>query len=199
MCAALFAITCSSAPGGGTLMVMSHLGGASHSMLHLGFGHEGFAHFHSQAGLGHTVLHPKSVPPQSTLHLGFAQWVVHLGVTQSSVFLPWQGSGGQYIAQFGSPQRTLQLVSAPALFLGHWVWHAGTPQSGLQFCSQAGSVHFHAQCGTQLFLSASGTIVGCAVLVALDPWRCSWDVPWSSSRGTFVTVAPTGSVVTLRP
>mmetsp|Transcript_47268 Transcript_47268/g.115792 ORF Transcript_47268/g.115792 Transcript_47268/m.115792 type:complete len:204 (+) Transcript_47268:749-1360(+) len=199
MCASLLAITCSSAPGGGTLIVKSHLGGASHSMLHFGFGHDGFAHFHWHAGVGHTVLHPKSVPPQSTLHLGLAQWVVHLGVTQSRVLRPWQGSGGQYIAQLGSPHRTLHPAKAPCRRFGHWVWHDGTPHSGLQCCSHTGSVQFHTQCGTQLFLSTSGTNVGCAVVVVLDPWRTSSEDPCSSSRGTFVIVAPSGSVVTLRP
>mmetsp|Transcript_32469 Transcript_32469/g.78003 ORF Transcript_32469/g.78003 Transcript_32469/m.78003 type:complete len:204 (-) Transcript_32469:19-630(-) len=199
MRACFLPITSSSAPGGGTLIVCPHLAGASHCMVHWGLGQVGLEHFHSQAGVGHTVWHPKSLCPQSTLHLGFSQWVVHFGVTQSRVLRPWQGSGGQYIAQLGSPQRTLQLVRAAALFFGHCVWQDGTPQSGLQFCSQAGSVHFHAQCGTQLFLSTSGTNVGCAVVVVLDPWRTSSEDPCSSSRGTFVIVAPSGSVVTLRP
>mmetsp|Transcript_32467 Transcript_32467/g.77997 ORF Transcript_32467/g.77997 Transcript_32467/m.77997 type:complete len:233 (-) Transcript_32467:273-971(-) len=165
MRACFLPITSSSAPGGGTLIVCPHLAGASHCMVHWGLGQVGLEHFHSQAGVGHTVWHPKSLCPQSTLHLGFSQWVVHFGVTQSRVLRPWQGSGGQYIAQLGSPHRTLHPAKAPCRRFGHWVWHDGTPHSGLQCCSHTGSVQFHTQCGTQLFLSTSGTSVGCGVVV----------------------------------
>mmetsp|Transcript_25782 Transcript_25782/g.54891 ORF Transcript_25782/g.54891 Transcript_25782/m.54891 type:complete len:221 (+) Transcript_25782:1032-1694(+) len=141
-------------------------GGCSQTILHSGLGQSlGLWQSQSQTGSGHTVLHPVSAWAQSTTHLGLSHLVLHFGVLQSRVLLPMHGSFGQNIAQLGSPQFTLHPLKLSDPILGQRVSHLGTPHNGSQFCSQTGSVQFQAQWGTQLFLLASGTIVGHGVVV----------------------------------
>mmetsp|Transcript_1416 Transcript_1416/g.2994 ORF Transcript_1416/g.2994 Transcript_1416/m.2994 type:complete len:206 (-) Transcript_1416:282-899(-) len=137
---------------------------------------------------------------QFRVQLGSLHRVTHLGVSQSRVFRPAQGSGGQNMAQLGSPQSILQPSNAlGSLVFGHRVSQDGTPHSGLQFCSQTGFVQFQPQCGTQLFRFSSGTIVGYGVVPAFSvsgsvPFAAVPLVPVALAAVAFASVAGAAAV-----
>mmetsp|Transcript_22030 Transcript_22030/g.53636 ORF Transcript_22030/g.53636 Transcript_22030/m.53636 type:complete len:207 (+) Transcript_22030:998-1618(+) len=127
---------------------------------------------------------------QFRLQLGSLHRVTHLGVSQSRVLRPAQGSGGQNMAQLGSPQSILQPSKAlGSLVFGQRVSQDGTAHSGLQFCSHTGFVQFQPQCGTQLFRFSSGTTVGCGVM-ATAAFSVSGSVPFAAVLFAAVALLP---------
>mmetsp|Transcript_39186 Transcript_39186/g.94170 ORF Transcript_39186/g.94170 Transcript_39186/m.94170 type:complete len:209 (-) Transcript_39186:246-872(-) len=199
-------------PGGiGTLTwFWMHSGACSHTILHFGKGHVfGRRQCHLHSGSGHHDLQPRECP-QSRWHRGCSQCVAHLGVAQDKTLVPLQVSFGQNMAQAGSVHFAWQPSNEFGSSFGHLVWQTGTLQSGLHSCSHAGVEQLQVQCGTQLFLCSSGTMVGaglCSVPLVAFPAAValsgsSWiPTTWESFAEVAVATntAPCGGVHTLRP